>query len=124
MLEDYLIELNYEEWAAGLSDRSIDSIIDFMTDIAGGDNKYNDYLNALKAEKAKCEKETEYKNSRRAKRDELGIEGKYPYYITLYHEYPIYEPAEGGYYYAGLQAHAAEGYNSFKEAANSHWQSS
>ena len=72
MLEDYLIESNYEEWAAGLSDRSIDSIIDFMTDIAGGDNKYNDYLNALKAEKAKREKETEYKNSRRAKRDELG----------------------------------------------------
>ena len=45
------------------------------------------------------------------------VEGKYPYYITLYHEYPIYEPAEGGYYYAGLQAHSAEGYNSFKEAA-------
>lgn len=23
------------------------------------------------------------------------------YYVTLYEEYPIYEPAEGGYYYAG-----------------------
>ena len=22
-------------------------------------------------------------------------------YLTLYEEYPIYEPAEGGYYYAG-----------------------
>ena len=23
------------------------------------------------------------------------------FYITMYEEYPIYEPAEGGYYYAG-----------------------
>lgn len=23
-------------------------------------------------------------------------------YLTIYEEYPIYEPAEGGYYYAGL----------------------
>lgn len=117
MLEDYLRESNYEEHAAILSDRSLDDMIDLMADMAAdGDNKYSDYLNALKAEKAKRKKEAEYKNSRRAKRDELGIEGKYPYYITLYHEYPIYEPAECGYYYAGLQAHSAEGYNSFKEA--------
>ena len=61
MLEDYLIESNYEEWAAGLSDRSIDSIIDFMTDIAGGDNKYNDYLNALKAEKPSVKKKPNIK---------------------------------------------------------------
>lgn len=25
-------------------------------------------------------------------------------YLTHYSEYPIYEPAEGGYYYAGQQA--------------------
>lgn len=25
------------------------------------------------------------------------------YYISLYEEYPIYEPAEGGYYYAGRE---------------------
>lgn len=25
------------------------------------------------------------------------------YYVTYYEEYPIYEPAEGGYYYAGSQ---------------------
>lgn len=24
-------------------------------------------------------------------------------YVTHYEEYPIYEPAEGGYYYAGIQ---------------------
>mgnify|MGYP003295293821 CR=1 FL=1 len=26
------------------------------------------------------------------------------YYLTYYEEYPIYEPAEGGYYYAGCSA--------------------
>ena len=26
------------------------------------------------------------------------------YYLTHYEEYPIYEPAEGGYYYAGNEA--------------------
>lgn len=26
------------------------------------------------------------------------------YFVTYYEEYPIYEPAEGGYYYAGRQA--------------------
>ena len=101
MLEDYLRESNYEERAAKLSDRSLDDMIDLIADMAAdyeGESKYTDFLNALKAEKTKREKEAEYKNSRRAKRDALGIEGKYPYYITLYHEYPIYEPAEGGYY--------------------------
>lgn len=27
------------------------------------------------------------------------------YYLTHYQEYPIYEPAEGGYYYAGNEAY-------------------
>ena len=26
------------------------------------------------------------------------------YYLTYYEEYPIYEPAEGGYYYSGCSA--------------------
>ena len=26
------------------------------------------------------------------------------YYLTYYEEYPIYEPAEGGYYYSGCNA--------------------
>ena len=26
------------------------------------------------------------------------------FYLTYYEEYPIYEPAEGGYYYAGCSA--------------------
>lgn len=26
------------------------------------------------------------------------------YYVTWYDKYPIYEPAEGGYYYEGLHA--------------------
>ena len=33
------------------------------------------------------------------------VETKYfPYYVSYYDEYPIYEPAEGGYYYAGTSA--------------------
>ena len=31
------------------------------------------------------------------------------YYVSRYEEYPIYEPAEGGYYYAGCElVHSAE----------------
>ena len=40
----------------------------------------------------------------------------YPFYVTYYAEYPIYEPAEGGYYYAGRDAVWSEGYNSEEEA--------
>jgi hypothetical protein len=28
------------------------------------------------------------------------------YYLTYYEEYPIYESAEGGYYYAGYESYA------------------
>ena len=27
------------------------------------------------------------------------------FYLTYYEEYPIYEPAEGGYYYAGCESY-------------------
>lgn len=37
------------------------------------------------------------------------------YYITYYEEYPIYEPAEGGYYYAGNQACSHYGFDNFYE---------
>ena len=37
-------------------------------------------------------------------------------YLTLYEEYPIYEPAEGGYYYAGRQATDYFRLNSVKQA--------
>lgn len=40
----------------------------------------------------------------------------YPFYVTVYQEYPIYEPAEGGYYYAGADAMMSKGYNSKEEA--------
>lgn len=40
-----------------------------------------------------------------------GLEkGDYPFYVTYYEEYPIYEPAEGGYYYAGCEAVSSTGY--------------
>lgn len=37
-------------------------------------------------------------------------------YLTHYQEYPIYEPAEGGYYYAGNQAFEYFRLNSVKQA--------
>lgn len=37
-------------------------------------------------------------------------------YLTHYSEYPIYEPAEGGYYYAGQQADSYYRLNSVKQA--------
>ena len=37
-------------------------------------------------------------------------------YLTRYEEYPIYEPAEGGYYYAGNQAVEYRRLNSMKQA--------
>lgn len=44
------------------------------------------------------------------------VETKYfPYYVSYYDEYPIYEPAEGGYY-AGTSATHSEGFNSLKAA--------
>lgn len=40
----------------------------------------------------------------------------YPFYVTYYAEYPIYEPAEGGYYYAGNDAIWSEGFNTEEDA--------
>ena len=37
-------------------------------------------------------------------------------YLTHYSEYPIYEPAEGGYYYAGQEAGRFYRLNSEKQA--------
>lgn len=37
-------------------------------------------------------------------------------YLTHYTEYPIYEPAEGGYYYAGREAGSFYRLNSMKQA--------
>ena len=111
---------NYSDRARRLSRDALDDMIDMVTELAAenpDNKKYSDYLNSLKAEKAARNKEAQYDNSRRAKRDDLGLDRKYPYYITLYNEYPVYEPAEGGYYYAGLSAEEAEGFDSFQEAA-------
>ena len=45
------------------------------------------------------------------------VETKYfPYYVSYYDEYPIYETAEGGYYYAGTSATHSEWFNSLKAA--------
>ena len=38
------------------------------------------------------------------------------YYLTYYEEYPIFEPAEGGYYYAGQNYDAYWEYDSLEEA--------
>lgn len=38
------------------------------------------------------------------------------YYVTWYDKYPIYEPAEGGYYYEGMEAHGYFKCGSLKRA--------
>ena len=43
-------------------------------------------------------------------------EEKYPYYVTLYYLYPIYEPAEGGYYYNGIGVDESYGFQTRKKA--------
>lgn len=40
----------------------------------------------------------------------------FPFYVTYYQEYPIYEPAEGGYYYAGSDAVHSKGFETREEA--------
>lgn len=41
---------------------------------------------------------------------------KFPYYVSVYDKYPIYEPAEGGYYYEGRQIVHSKGFNTYEEA--------
>lgn len=43
-------------------------------------------------------------------------EKKMPYYVTMYGLYPIYEPAEGGYYYNGVQILESYGFQTFRAA--------
>lgn len=43
-------------------------------------------------------------------------ERKYPYYVTTYSCYPIYEPAEGGIYYSGSEISDVFGFNNRKDA--------
>lgn len=38
------------------------------------------------------------------------------YYVSYITEYPIYEPAEGGYYYAGTQIEECKAFSSWKKA--------
>ena len=38
------------------------------------------------------------------------------YYVTRYEEYPIYEPAEGGYYYVGSHNVWVREFSSWKKA--------
>ena len=38
------------------------------------------------------------------------------YYVSYYEEYPIYEPAEGGYYYAGNHCQVTHRYGFLKRA--------
>lgn len=38
------------------------------------------------------------------------------YYVTYYNKYPIYEPAEGGYYYSGIEIVESHEFSTFKKA--------
>lgn len=44
------------------------------------------------------------------------LEKKLPYYVSTYTKYPIYEPAEGGYFYNGIQLQHSKGFQTFKDA--------
>lgn len=41
------------------------------------------------------------------------------YYVTAYSEYPIYERAEGGYYYTGVQIESSRKYQTWRKAKQS-----
>lgn len=41
---------------------------------------------------------------------------KHRYYVTLYTRYPIYEPAEGGYYYSGIEMEWSMGFQEYRKA--------
>lgn len=43
-------------------------------------------------------------------------ENTYPYYVTLYYLYPIYEPAEGGCYYNGIGVDKSYGFQTYRQA--------
>ena len=43
-------------------------------------------------------------------------ENPYPYYVTLYYLYPIYEPAEGGYCYNGVGVDKSYGFQTYRKA--------
>lgn len=43
-------------------------------------------------------------------------EKKLPYYVSTYTKYPIYEHAEGGYLYDGIQLAYSRGFQNFKDA--------
>lgn len=62
-----------------------------------------------------------YPEKRKITQDDLwpnGLEAeKFPFYVTVYEKYPIYEPAEGGYYYEGRQIVHSKGFNTRDEAA-------
>lgn len=38
------------------------------------------------------------------------------YYVTIYSRYPIYEPAEGGYYYSGIEMIESNEFREFRKA--------
>ena len=38
------------------------------------------------------------------------------YYVTMYEKYPIYEPAEGGYYYSGIQVNWSCEFKEYRKA--------
>ena len=38
------------------------------------------------------------------------------YYVTMYEKYPIYEPAEGGYYYNGIEVNWSLEFQTYRKA--------
>ena len=76
----------------GATDEQINKYSDFINDMYPLPNKFN------------------YEFPHNIENDD------YPFYVTFYAEYPIYEPAEGGYYYAGADAIWSQGFDTKEDA--------
>lgn len=76
----------------GATDEQINKYSDFINDMYPLPNKFN------------------YEFPHNIEKDD------YPFYVTFYAEYPIYEPAEGGYYYAGADAIWSQGFDTKEDA--------
>lgn len=103
------IKKAYKDWAAAneRNEQKRKEAQDFIPDEATEEQiaKYNDWINNQYPQV-----EFKYDFPRNIEKED------YPFYVTYYSEYPIYEPAEGGYYYPGRDAIWSKGFNTEEEA--------
>lgn len=100
----------YKEWAAEVekAEQKRKELMDTIPDEATDEqvNKYSDLINDMYPLPDKFKFEFPHNIEK----------NDFPFYVTYYAEYPIYEPAEGGYYYPGRDAIWSEGFETKEEA--------